>query len=70
MDEKTINQLKKFHEEFLQKAIQSGASTFVLYDEEMKILDALLTHYFENEENKIANIEKSKRQPNAQPKPA
>ena len=59
MDEKTINQLKRFYKEFLQKAIQSGASTFVLYDEEMAMLDKLLTHYFENEENKIANIEKT-----------
>ena len=48
MNEKTVNQLKKFHKEFLQKAIQSGASTFVLYDEEMAMLDKLLMHYFEN----------------------
>lgn len=70
MNEKTINQLKRFHEEFLQKAIQSGASTFVLYDEEMMILDKLLTHYFENERGKITNIEKGQRQPADQPKPA
>jgi len=48
MNEKTVNQLKKFHKEFLQKAIQSGASTFVLYDEEMAMLDKLLMHYFKN----------------------